>query len=55
MAIDIKKIRKKTMLSQSKFGKKIGVSKQAISNYENGREPSESITMLVRRVYRGFI
>lgn len=33
----IKKLRKKKRLSQTKLGKKIGLSFQAISSYESGR------------------
>jgi len=47
MAINIKRLREKTGLTQTDFGERLGLTKQAISNYENGRVPSEAITNLV--------
>lgn len=48
----IKLIRKKAGLSQLDFGKRIGVSESAVSNYESGRRTiSEQTLILVCREF----
>ena len=48
----IKKIRKEFGLTQTEFGKKIGVKGNTITNYETGlRNPSEAIIMAICREF----
>ena len=44
-------IRKRSGLSQTDFGDKLGLSKQAISTYENGRDVHLAIQKLVNCVF----
>ena len=46
----VKEIRKSIKLSQTDFGKRLGVSRDVINNIENGRvEPSEVILKLISK------
>lgn len=48
----IKEIRKKSKLSQTRFGKKIGISGKAVSAYETGRSmPSVKVLEKISRTY----
>lgn len=53
MKEQIKKLRKSLNLSQEDFAKKLGLTRAAICNYENGtRVVSESVLKLICREYR---
>lgn len=48
----IKEVRESLMLSQERFGKKIGVSGKTISAYENGRaKPSLKVLDAISNIY----
>ena len=48
----IKQVRKLFSLSQSAFGKRIGVKDNTVATYENGvRNPSESVVMTICREF----
>lgn len=48
----IREVRKKAGLTMEEFGKRLGVTKAAISNIESGsRNPSEQIIMLICREF----
>ncbi len=48
----IKELRKSEKLNQEEFGKKVGISKNAVWNYENGkREPSLEILTKISKAF----
>ena len=48
----IKELRKREKLNQEEFGKKVGISKNAVWNYENGkREPSLEILTKISKAF----
>lgn len=52
MNIRIKKIRKALDLTQDEFGKKIGLARNSIANYEIGRrEPTNSVIVSICREF----
>lgn len=49
----IKYIRKKTGLTQTAFGERIGVKGNTITNYENGlRKPTDAVVLSICREFR---
>jgi len=45
------KLRKQTGLNQSEFWNRVGVTQSGGSRYENGREPSKPVQMLIAIAY----
>ncbi len=55
MPIDVKRLRRKTYLNQANFGAKLGVTKQAVSKYENGTKIPKTMEILIKEVYKKYL